>query len=199
MEQKTDKLYPSAPLGKKISLEKILEKNNDVNSFDNSVNNIEETTTFFNDKAHKSKKNKNFKTVITILKSLDSSINFGATFTFKSLSIIGIKLNILPISAGVACTLSIGNKVLHKLIINKYKNLKNNMKKINKLFNPLIIYTESLQHKITLTVLIKLVQNEIVLKDLLLMVSVNQFYALSFLLLNWVIEFIIQIKFQKDK
>ena len=29
-------------------------------------------------------------------------------------------MNILPTSAGIACTLSIGNKVLHKLIINKY-------------------------------------------------------------------------------
>ena len=28
---------------------------------------------------------------------------------------------VLPISAGIACTLSLGNKVLHKLIINKYK------------------------------------------------------------------------------
>ena len=27
---------------------------------------------------------------------------------------------VLPISAGIACTLSLGNKVLHKLITNKY-------------------------------------------------------------------------------
>ena len=31
---------------------------------------------------------------------------------------------ILPISAGIACTLSFGNKVLHKLIINKYNKYK---------------------------------------------------------------------------
>ena len=78
--------------------------------------------TFFKDKAHESKKNKNFKTVNTILESLDSSINFGATLTSKSLSITGISLIILPISASVAFTLSLGNKVLHKLIINKYNN-----------------------------------------------------------------------------
>ena len=30
----------------------------------------------------------------------------------------------LPISAGIACTLSLGNKVLHKLIINKYNKYK---------------------------------------------------------------------------
>ena len=33
-------------------------------------------------------------------------------------------LIILPISAGFACTLSLGNNVLHKLIINKYNKCK---------------------------------------------------------------------------
>ena len=33
-------------------------------------------------------------------------------------------MNILPISAGIACTLSLGNKILHKLIINKYNKYK---------------------------------------------------------------------------
>ena len=36
----------------------------------------------------------------------------------------GIGLSILPISAGIACTLSLGNKVFHKLIINKYNRYK---------------------------------------------------------------------------
>ena len=41
MDQKTDKLYPSAPLLKNIDLEKRLEKKiNDVNSIKNRVNNI---------------------------------------------------------------------------------------------------------------------------------------------------------------
>ena len=31
---------------------------------------------------------------------------------------------VLPISAGIACSLSLGNKVLHKLIINKYNKYK---------------------------------------------------------------------------
>ena len=31
---------------------------------------------------------------------------------------------ILPISAAIACSLSLGNKVLHKLIINKYNKYK---------------------------------------------------------------------------
>ena len=31
---------------------------------------------------------------------------------------------VLPISAGIACALSLGNKILHKLVINKYNKYK---------------------------------------------------------------------------
>ena len=126
MEQKCDKLYPSAPLLEKIDLEKRLEKKiNDVNSFNNHINNIKEMTTYFKDKNHKSKKRyRNYKTLNTVLESVDSIVIIGATSTSITLSITGIGLTILPISAGVACTLSLGNKVLHKLIINNYNKYK---------------------------------------------------------------------------
>ena len=57
MEQKCDKLYPTAPLLENIDLEKRLEKKiNDVNSFNNHINNIKEMITYFKDKNHKSKR-----------------------------------------------------------------------------------------------------------------------------------------------
>ena len=57
MDQKGDRLYPAAPLLKNIDLEKRLEKKiNDVNSFNNHVNNIKGMITNFKDKNHKSKK-----------------------------------------------------------------------------------------------------------------------------------------------
>ena len=126
MDQKCDKLYPSAPLLENIDLEKRLEKKiNDVNSFNNHINNIKEMITYFKDKNNKSKKRyKNYKTLNTVLESVDSIIIIGATSTSTTLSIIGMGLIILPISAGIACTLSLGNKVLHKLIINKYNKYK---------------------------------------------------------------------------
>ena len=126
MDQKTDKLYPSAPLLENIDLEKRLEKKiNDVNSFNNHINNIKEMITYFKDKNHKSKKKyKNYKNLNTILESVDSIVIIGATSTSITLSITDIGLIILPISAGIACTLSLGNKVLHKLILNKYKKYK---------------------------------------------------------------------------
>ena len=126
MEQKCDKLYPSAPFLENIDLEKRLEKKiHDVNSFNNHVNNIKEMITYFKDKNHKSKKKyKNYKTLNTILESVDSIVIIAATSTSITLSITGVGLVNLPISAGIACGLSLGNKVLHKLIINKYNKYK---------------------------------------------------------------------------
>ena len=47
MEQKCDKLYPTASLLENIDLKKRLEKKiNDVNSFNNHINNIKEMITF---------------------------------------------------------------------------------------------------------------------------------------------------------
>ena len=59
MEQKCDRLYPSAPFeNKNIDLEQKLEKRlNDVNSFNNHINNIKEMITSSEDKNNKSKKN----------------------------------------------------------------------------------------------------------------------------------------------
>ena len=151
MEAKTDKLYPSAPLLENIDLEKRLEKKiNDVNSFNNHINNIKEMITYFKDRNNKSKKRyKKYKTLITVLESVDSIVIIGATSTSKILSITGIGLIILPISAGIACTLSLGNKVLHKLIITKYNKYKKQYEKDQntiKSFDKL--YRKSLQDNI---------------------------------------------------
>ena len=125
MEQKCDRLYPTAPL-ENIDLEQRLEKKlNDVNSFNNHINNIKKMINYFKDKNHKSKKRyKNYKTLNTILESVDSIVIIGATSTSITLSVTGIGLIVLPISAGIACGLSLGNKILHKLIINKYNKYK---------------------------------------------------------------------------
>ena len=126
MKKKCDKLYPSAPLLENIDLEKGLEKKiNDVNSFNNHINNIKEMISYFKDKNHKSKKKyENYKTLNPVLESVDSIIIVATTPTSITLSITGIGLIVLPISAGIACALSLSNKILHKLIINKYNKYK---------------------------------------------------------------------------
>ena len=143
MEAKIDKLYPSAPLLESIDLEKRLEKKiNDINSFNNHISNIKEMITYFKDKNNKSKKRyKTYKTLNTILESVDSIVIIAATSTSITLSVTGIGLIVLPISAGIACSLSLGNKILHKLIINKYNKYKkqyerdqNTIKSFDKLY-----------------------------------------------------------------
>ena len=151
MESKTDKLYPTAPLLENLDLEKRLEKRiNDVNSFINHINNIKEMISYFNDKNHKSKKKyKNYKTLNTVLESIDSIVIIAATSTSITLSLTGVGLIVLPISAGIACGISLGNKILHKLIMNKYNKYKKQYEKDQqtiKSFDKL--YRKSLQDNI---------------------------------------------------
>ena len=131
MDQKcTDRIYPSAPL-ENIDLEQRLEKKLiDVNSFNNHINNIKEMITYFKDKNKKSKKiYKQYKTLTTILKSFDTFNISATTSNSITLSLTGIGLIVIPISAASACALSIGNKVLYEIIINKYIEYKKQNKK----------------------------------------------------------------------
>ena len=86
--------------------------------------------TYFKDKNNKSKKRlKNHKTLSTVLEPVDSIIIIGAKSTSITLSITGIGLIALPISAGIACIFSLGNKKLHQLISNKYNKNKKQFEK----------------------------------------------------------------------
>ena len=106
--------------------------------------------TYFKDKNHKSKKKyRSYKTLNTVLESIDSIVIIEATSTSITLSITGIDLIVLPISAGIACTLSLGNKVLHKLIINKYNKYKKHYEKDQQIIKPFDkLYRESLQDNV---------------------------------------------------
>ena len=131
MDQNCDKLYPSASLLENIDLEKRLEKKiNDVKSFNNHVNNIKEMITYFKHKNHKSKKRyKKYKTITTILKSFDTFVIIATTSSSITLSLTGIGLIVIPISTASACALSIGNKVIYEMIINKHNKYKKQYEK----------------------------------------------------------------------
>ena len=115
MEPKTTKLYPSAPLmNSDQDLKQRLEKKlKDVNSCNNSKKNVKDLITYFGNKNHKPKEEfKKYETLDTILESMDTIGIIGATSTSIIFSITG--------TAAISCTLSLGNKVLHKIIINRY-------------------------------------------------------------------------------
>ena len=127
MEQKSERLYSSAPLeNRNDDLEQRLEKKlNDVNSYDNLTINIKEMITYFRDKIHKfEKKYEIYKTLTSIIESVDTVAIFGSTTTSVTLLVTGVGLIVVPISAEFACALSIGNKILHKIILNRYNEHK---------------------------------------------------------------------------
>ena len=130
MERKSDRLYPSKPIENNGLEQRLEQKLNGVFTFNYSITNIKELITYFKDKNHKSKKRyKNYETLNTILDSVDTVVIIGSTSTSKTLPITGVGLILLPIPTGIACTLSFGIKVLHKIMIdNCNKNKKQSQK-----------------------------------------------------------------------
>ena len=81
--------------------------------------------TYFNDKNIKSKKKyKNYKTRTTILKSFDTIVIIATTSSSISLSLTGFGLIVIPISSSIACGLSITNKVIYEIVMQKYNKYK---------------------------------------------------------------------------
>ena len=62
MEQRTERLYPSAPLQQDDLKQRLEKKLNDVNSFNNHINRIKEMITYLNDKNNESKRKSKKKT-----------------------------------------------------------------------------------------------------------------------------------------
>ena len=76
--------------------------------------------TYFRDRNHKSKKKyKIYKTLTTILKSFDTIVIIATTSVSITLSLTEIGLIALPIPSATACGLSIGNKVVYEVFMNK--------------------------------------------------------------------------------
>ena len=122
MEQKTERLYASAPLGISGLEQRIQKKLNVVNSFKNSTNNLTEIIIYFKDKNNKSKKRyKKYKRLTTILKSFDTLNIIATTSSSITLSPTWIGSIAMPISTATACGLSFGNKVTYEIIKSKYK------------------------------------------------------------------------------
>ena len=81
--------------------------------------------TYFKDKNNKSKKKyKKYKTLTTILKSFDTIVIIATTSTSITLSVTGIGIIAIPISTATACGLSITNKVLYELVLQKHDKFK---------------------------------------------------------------------------
>ena len=70
------------------------------------------------------KKYRKNKTITTIIKSFDTIVIIATTSSSITLILTGIGLIAFPKSTATACGLSIGNKVIYEIIINKYNKYK---------------------------------------------------------------------------
>ena len=130
MDQKCNRFYPSAPLEKTDLEQKLEKKLNDVNSFNNHISNIKELNNYFKDKNNKPKKKyRKYKTTTTKLKSFYTFVIIASTSSSITLSVTGIGSIVIPISAAIACGLSIGNKVIYEVILKKYNKYKKQYEK----------------------------------------------------------------------
>ena len=108
MYQKCDRLYPSAQL-ENNDIEQRLEKKERM--FNKYINNIKEMITYFKDKNHKSKRRyRKYKTLTSIIESIDTLVIIEATAASIKLSVPGVGLMVVPFSTGIACSPSLGNK-----------------------------------------------------------------------------------------
>ena len=111
---------------------------------------MKEMITYFKDKNNNSKKKyKKYKTITTIIKQFDTFVIIATTSSFITLSLTGIGLIVIPISTILAGGLSIGNKVIYEIIINKYNKYKKQYEKDQHTIKPFYkLYRRSLQDNV---------------------------------------------------
>ena len=150
MEQRTERLYPSALLEKDDLEKRLEEKLKNVNSFNSHINSVKDRITYFKDRNNKSKKRyKKYKTLTTKLKSFDTFVFIATTSSSITLTLTGIGLMVILISNGIASRLPIGIKVIYDIIIKNYNKYKKQFEKDQQTIKSFDnLYKKSLQDKI---------------------------------------------------
>ena len=117
-----ERLYPN--IEKSFNWEEIINKKlKEVNSFINSLNNINLISKFYEEEYKKLKKKHNkFKNLNKILNTIDSVVIIGCTGTSVTLSVTGYGLIIVPITAGCGCLMSVGSKIINEFLKKKEKS-----------------------------------------------------------------------------
>ena len=91
-----------------------------VSNFNNSIKDIKEMITYFRNKNNKSKKKyKQHKMLAKKIKSFDRIVIFATTSSSITLSGTENGLIAIPLSTATACGLSIGNKVIYGIVMQK--------------------------------------------------------------------------------
>ena len=117
-----ERLYPN--LENNFNWEEIINKKlKEVNSFNNSINNINLISKFYEEEYKKLKKKHNkYKNLNKILNTIDSVAIISTTSTSITLSLTGYGLIIVPITAGCGCLMTIASKIISEFLKKKEKS-----------------------------------------------------------------------------
>ena len=116
-----ERLYPN--LNENNWEEIINKKLKEVNSFNNSINNINLISKFYEEEYKKLKKKYNkFRSLSKILNTTDSIIIISSTATSVTFAVTGFGVFTIPIIAGIGCGVTITSKVLFEYIKTREKH-----------------------------------------------------------------------------
>ena len=106
----SEKLYPCLQQDQNLDL-----RLKEINSFNNSIQNIKDIQSFYNHEAKKyEKKSKIYKLINYLIQSIDRVLLLGASSTAITLSVTGVGLIVIPIASGIGAGVSIISKILNE-------------------------------------------------------------------------------------
>ena len=103
----SEKLYPCLRESDILDL-----RLKEINSFNNSIQNIKDIQNFYNHEAKKyKKKSKQYKLINCLIQSIDGVSVLGVSSTCVTLSVTGVGLVVVPIASGIGAGLCIISKI----------------------------------------------------------------------------------------
>ena len=119
----SEKLYPCLQQDQNLDL-----RLKEINSFNNSIQNIKDIQTFYNHEAKKYKKKSNiYKDINCSIQSIDGVLLLGVFSTAITLSVTGVGLIVIPIASGIGAGVSIISKILNEYLKRKNKTILKNI------------------------------------------------------------------------
>ena len=114
----SEKLYPCLQQDQNLDL-----RLKEINSFNNSIQNIKGIQTFYNHDAKKyEKKSKIYKVINCLIQSIDGVLLLGVFSTAITLSVTAVGLIVIPIASGIGAGVSIISKILNEYLKSKEQN-----------------------------------------------------------------------------
>ena len=110
-----EKLYPCLRESDNLDL-----RLKEINSFNNSIQNIKDIQNFYNHEAKKYKnKSKIYKLINCLIQSIDGVLLLGVSSTAITLSVTGVGLIVVLIASGIGAGVSIISKILNEYLKRK--------------------------------------------------------------------------------